>query len=435
MSERNYQYRHIARVVVEAATPLCVGTGQKEIYTDATVAKDVNGLPYIPGSSIAGVVRHALEERGSELKEFFGFQSRNDGQGSEIIFSEAKMIGADGIAVDGLQIIDFDDNFYRDFEWLPVRQHVRISHRGAAENHGKFDEEVVLKGTRFSFEIEAVSQNSENKDFDDVLAALHRAELRLGGGSRKGFGKIKVIECKKKVLDLACKDHLQWYLDHSSSLEQDFDGENVNGETQSNATVYELTLRPDDFFLFGAGFGDNEADIVPVKEKIVTWSDGKPKVEERMLIPASSIKGALAHRVAFHHNKKHGIWAEENNHSVENKAVVELFGSPDAQKPQRGIVLFEDILEAVPGEKVFNHVKIDRFTGGAVDGALFQEKATYGAGTSFTTHITLLGDASNDAVEALEAALADLCNGMLPLGGGTTKGYGSFTGNFQKTTN
>ncbi|MCF0187358.1 MAG: CRISPR-associated protein, partial [Bacteroidaceae bacterium] len=165
---KNYQYRLISRVVIEAATPLSVGSGVKDIYTDATVAKDVNNLPYIPGASIAGVVRHALhalEEKLGNLSSFFGFQKSEQGQGSEIIFSEAKMIGKDGLVIDGLQNIDFTDAFYSQYKSLPVRQHVRISDMGAAEKHGKFDEEVVLKGTRFCFEIEVVSQTPESAPF------------------------------------------------------------------------------------------------------------------------------------------------------------------------------------------------------------------------------------------------------------------------------
>ena len=102
MGEIKYKYRFIARIVLEAKTPLVIGSGNKDIYTDATIAKDVNGLPYIPGTSIAGVVRHALGLTDEEEK-FFGYQKGEKGHGSEIIFSEAKMIGADGKVIDGIK--------------------------------------------------------------------------------------------------------------------------------------------------------------------------------------------------------------------------------------------------------------------------------------------------------------------------------------------
>ncbi|MCF0185827.1 MAG: CRISPR-associated protein, partial [Bacteroidaceae bacterium] len=204
MGNKNYQYRFIARVVLEAKTPLAIGSGNKEIHTDATVAKDVNGLPYIPGTSIAGVVRHAL---GLVEKEdtFWGFQSNrkddkgnNIGCGSEIIFSEAKMIGTESKAIDGLQTLKGD--FYEAFKSLPVRQHVRITDKGVGADHGKFDEEIVFKGTRFVFDIEAVSQTDDTTQFKNVLNQLRSAEFRIGAGSRKGFGKMEVVSCRYQIL-------------------------------------------------------------------------------------------------------------------------------------------------------------------------------------------------------------------------------------------
>ena len=56
---KQYTHRFLARFVIEAETPLAVGSGEKDILTDALVATDVNGLPYIPGTAIAGVLRHA----------------------------------------------------------------------------------------------------------------------------------------------------------------------------------------------------------------------------------------------------------------------------------------------------------------------------------------------------------------------------------------
>ena len=71
-----YRFRHLARVIIETKTPLAVGSGEKEITTDALVATDVNGLPYIPGTALAGVVRSMIGEEKS--KEYFGFQETNE---------------------------------------------------------------------------------------------------------------------------------------------------------------------------------------------------------------------------------------------------------------------------------------------------------------------------------------------------------------------
>lgn len=436
MGKINFQHRFIARIVLEAKTPLVIGSGNKDIYTDATIAKDVNGMPYIPGTSIAGVVRHALGLTDKE-DNFFGYQKGESGRGSEIIFSEAKMIGVDGVALDGIQ--NLNDDFYKAFEALPVRQHVRITDKGVGANHGKFDEEIIYKGTKFCFEIEVVSATDDTKKFKEVLNKLNSAEFRIGGGSRKGFGKMGVESCLYKTLDLGKAEDLSKYLEHTSDLSKPFEGDKYENDNVSTSIVYRLDMEPEDFYIFGAGFGDDEVDLVPVKEKIVDYSK-KTVVDVNVVIPASSIKGAIAHRVAFHYNKLNGWYVGNENAKVgnENKAVQELFGytSEDGKEKVRGNVLFEDIIENNDDvkEKIFNHVSIDRFTGGAIEGALFSEKAQYAKGQSFTTSITLLKDDFEDAniIKSFEAALKDIANGMLPLGGATNKGYGCFKGTILK---
>lgn len=71
-----YAYRFLARIVVEALTPIAVGTGEKDVISDALVVVDINGLPYITGSSLAGVMRHAWEKTHQEA--LFGKQEGSD---------------------------------------------------------------------------------------------------------------------------------------------------------------------------------------------------------------------------------------------------------------------------------------------------------------------------------------------------------------------
>ena len=76
-----YTHRVLGRFVVEAETPLAVGSGQKDIMTDSLVAVDVNGLPYIPGTTLAGVMRSAMQV--DKESEIWGFQKNSGGKGKE----------------------------------------------------------------------------------------------------------------------------------------------------------------------------------------------------------------------------------------------------------------------------------------------------------------------------------------------------------------
>lgn len=459
-----YDLRFLAHIILEAETPIVIGSGRKTMLTDSEILKDYNGLPYIPGTSIAGVIRHALPvDLGNK---FFGIKDDKNNKGSEIIFSEAKLLNGSGLVID--RLCDIDDNFSKRFKNLPKRNHVRISHRGVAEDHGKFDEEVIYKGSRFGFDIEMVAKESEKGDasnaFDQVLTEIQKDTFRIGGGTRAGFGRMHPVSIKKRSFDLKKKEELSSYLAISSSLDKDYSGwEDFknNSIKDQNWIKYSLTLKPMDFFSFGSGKGDNDVDTVPVKESYIKWDGNKGSFAENdaLLIPASSLKGALAHRVAYYYNLKHKIYAMqipveefENYTGSNNPAVRMLFGCQKEGEGEtvqkRGIAIFNDIFADYPGDKILNHVAIDRFTGGAMDGALYSEKVVDGKGKiTFHTEVLIekLPAIDNndidtqttiykDAIEAFEKALGDIDKGLglLPLGGGNGRGHGIFKCEFTR---
>lgn len=433
-------YKLVVRVIIEAQTPLCIGSGEKSILTDSEVMRDVNGLPYIPGTTLAGVLRKELSEEKAEY--YFGTQRNGCEHGSALIFSEARMIGKDGTILDGLHQICWNDEFYSYYQMLPVRQHARISHRGVTEKAGKFDEEVVMKGTRFMFEIEQIICDDDLSLVQFLMERMIGKQFRIGGGANRGFGSIKMIDCSYRLYCLTNKDDLEAYLCHSSDLSVPFDGKKLSltpSQTEEHARVYELELEADDFFLFGAGMGDADADEIPVTECMVAWDDkGKPYIKSKQtLIPASSVKGAILHRTLYHYNKKKQIFADDKNEnelqtmSAENIVRNELFGNSlnDVNTQViKGRAIFNDIIAETVKTKAFNHVKIDRLTGGTVDGALFTETVSCGMGRTFSTEIIVTQQVDAEVIEAFEHAMTDLCKGMLPLGGATNRGYGVFKG-------
>ncbi len=99
-------------------------------------------------------------------------------------------------------------------------------------------------------------------------------------------------------------------------------------------------------------------------------------------------------------------------------------------------------------EKLFNHVSLDRFTGGAIEGALFSEKAAWGHDAYYKTVIVIdesglenacknewgeenLKDRVAEVKSVFMAAIDDLCKGRLLLGGGVNRGHGIFTGKYE----
>ena len=452
-----YDKRLLAHIVLEAETPLVISSGDKAVMTDSAILKDINGYPYIPGTTIAGILRHCIGEE--KAKDFFGLKEEKTARGSKIIFSEGKIVGLDGKVLDG--IVNGDHEFESRFLRLPKRNHVRLNSKGVAEDTGKFDEEVIFKGTRFAFDIEMVASGNDGQAsvFNDVLNELGKDTFRIGGGSRSGFGKIKVVEIKRRCLDLRQPGQLEVYLRQPSALNtnyEDWNSYEMSPQASAGWIKYDLTLTPVDFFSFGSGLGDNEVDATPVKESFIKWENGKGTFKDKdkdkdkaLLIPASSLKGAISHRVAFYYNVKYNYFAMstpmedfEEHTTDKNPAVRELFGYQDANEGQKcGACLFSDIIgEYNVREKVFNHVKIDRFTSGAMDGALFSEKVIDGKGSGFQFKTSILIkkpteniDTFNEAIDCLEKALGDIDRGTLPLGGASGRGHGIFRCEYNKS--
>ncbi len=495
MQTTTYNTRLIARVTIEAATPLAIGSGKKSILTDATINRDANDLPFIPGTTLAGLIRHAInEELADRLMGFI--KKKNDKkdeyevEGSRLIVTEAKLLNRKGKAIDGLLNIetacdDEDKAFLDDFKHAPIRQHAKINHRGVTEDKGKFDEEVVPKGARFCFEMELMANPKSEEElaeykqnFKDLLGVLVADGFRVGGKSRNGFGKIEVVgkACLYRELDLSLPADLDLYLKKSASLAETWDGFEpleLEKPQESRYTRYKLEITPKDFLFFGSGFGNEDVDHSYIKEQHITWDgDGNSgrwhSQNLSLVVPASSVKGALAHRTAFHFNKlaerfADDIPAEElaNHSGKHNEAVCALFGSEgndDDNQPykkenatqrcdgkRRGHVLFADIVtlkNKKTDKKIHNHLKIDRFTGGAIEGALFDEEALLAhpdepemLGLELLVDVDERINEDQRIILAFEEALKDVCKGLLPLGGNVNKGYGQFEGKLLKDGN
>lgn len=428
MQHNEYKYRYVAQILIEATTPLRTASGKSDIFIDSPILKDWNGLPMILGSSIAGVLRHSFDDD-NIVKEIFGYEEENkdDGEGSRIIVSHAHLCDNEGKVYQELGLPK--NEFLERYANLPVREHTAINHKGSAKDKSKFDEEVVFAGSRFRFELEFISKKqTSDTDWQKILDTLSNPLLRFGAGGTKGFGQFKIIECYESCYEMG-KNYDQKPSDLNKIV-----GTQISITPKAKQHGYVINLQPENFFIFGAGFGDDEVDDIAVTEDIVTWCNDSAKFSScQILFPASSLKGALSHRVAFHYNRLNGKYADEvdsidNYVGTNNHAVATIFGAPKGHANEgKGKALFSDMYKPYNQAytKIFDHVKIDRFTGGAVDGALFNEKTI---ANNDTWQVEILLSPNIDVVvkEAFEATLDDLAKGWLPLGGKVNRGHGVF---------
>ena len=164
-----------------------------------------------------------------------------------------------------------------------------------------------------------------------------------------------------------------------------------------------------------------------------------------LVIPGSSLRGPLRHRMLFHACRRAGYSLDRADPTALGLAeqwVRALFGSDPAE---RDLILgrlslsevylpltfaAEEPPAALPEPMVQHHMGGDRFTGGVLGSALFNEKPLYQ--DAFTLTIQDQGDPTNaaapEALACLELTLDDLRYGRLPLGSGAGRGNGRFLG-------
>ena len=151
---------------------------------DALVVKDKNGVPYVPGKTIKGLVRQAFEEilqfRGDEneldTNKLFGyFHDSNEMVKGELFFSNATM-----------KEIDED---LKKYLYSSLAQ-TAINEKGTAERHSLRKEQVVIP-----CQLEGYIDNVD-EDEDKLIKTLEaslRYIKRLGTNRSRGLGRCSFI--------------------------------------------------------------------------------------------------------------------------------------------------------------------------------------------------------------------------------------------------
>lgn len=443
--------RAFTRVTLELEGPCHIGTGDESFSSDMPFFLDANGLPCVPGTSLAGMLRAAFERATSpeETDAWFGFQRGAEGRGSRVWFSAAHVHDDRDVPVDG-QRREAPGRFLEHVAAGEVRDHVRIDAWGTADDRGKFDQQMLLRGTRFSFDLEIVGGPDDHEELarrrDQLLGLLDHPATRMGARVHSGLGRFTVKRARGDVFDLSQPDDFQRYSALPVALDEKLDlpilsFEKADLSEEIARVKVELTSR--DFFVFGGGEPTNDMDpnqvpdILPVRTGQVWWSGSMGQLSEPVLhAPATAIKGALSHRVAFHANRLLGHFATRdeplNTHAGENNPVVrELFGfmrDDEAEDPASGRVIVEDVLLEAQTRRMM-HTSLDHYTQGVRMNLLFDEEVLEpGTKLDLELQIETPERLSSEACQALRYALQDLCEGRLALGAGESRGHGHFTG-------
>lgn len=350
-------------------SPLSIGSGFND-FTDIDVLLDSDGKPFIPGTSLAGVCRHFLDERGIKTDSLFG-TLQNDAE-SRIIFYDATPCG----------------NFSRSF-----RDSVKIGNDGTAEDGAKFDFETIEaidEKSHFVFRIEVddVSDDDENA-IKTIISGFNSGEIRLGHKSNRGYGRMKLENVRsRKIVDINDLIDFEW-----ESVTESFscDVKNID-----NVKKYEIENKAFLFIADYSYYGDSTASSLR-------------NVNGKAVIPGTAWAGIF--RSHFSRILKDAKYEDAD------EFIESLFGYVKGNDAQPSKIVFDETV--LNGAKFIERTRnaIDRFTGGAADKKLYTGKFAYGGKGSLV--ITLKSGNYDRAIaeKLIDLTVADFNDGYLNVGG------------------
>ena len=409
--------------------------GDETGVADMCLLQNAEGKPFIPGASITGAARSILARKclawrqykkglanePRSLKDFFGGADKDDRM-SALIVSDAACVS------------EKVNRTIRDGVSIDIKS-------GTAKTGAKYDVEVVERGTEFELHlaciirsgdnIEGITDGATEPNFEDLFCALLKAfqdgDIRLGARTRRGYGRGKVESWKIRDLDMSDpQDVMAWLRDDPWSRPKSCLSLKPLPTDQRSYFRIEADFELRTSLLIRSVSGEpNAPDMVHLQ------SDGEP------VVPGTSFAGAFRHRAT--------LIATTKGWDVKN--VEKMFGfvrekkRNNSQEPttQASRILIEERLaENMEKEARWqNRVAIDRFTGGAVDGALFNEKPIYPIHigkkneekeTSNLRLILTLEEPEEAEIDLLLFTLRDFWHGQAALGGETSNGRGTLQG-------
>lgn len=436
MPPRPLSARWVIRGTLTLKTALHLG-GMGDERVDMPVLRDArDGKPLLPGTTLAGALRSALADRlagynesePSEVTMLFG-GARGDEQGSQ-----SPLIVFDALG-------DIPPGY-----GVEIRDGVAISPAtGVAEDHKKYDYEVLPAGTTFPVRVDllvpapASGNGATQPDEKSLLEALGAAldafahgQSVLGAKRSRGLGRVSAVWAAKRFDLGSSEGWLEWMCsDHERPFASNPDQSCIRDALERAAPE---ALRPLELP------GDRRARIVidvdlQLAHDVLVRSPGtdpdSPDVSHlhsggAPVLPGTSLAGVMraqALRIAR--------LVRANRQDAE--AWVDCLFGPrfEGQRPSGNLKLRASRLRVGEariegsGPQRQTRVAIDRFTQGVVDTALFDEQVEVGGTASVRLELRNPRDGELGLVLLV---LKDLLDGSLPVGGTSGVGRGVLRG-------
>lgn len=420
----------IIDVPLETLSPLRIASGFDDGITDILVLKDKYNVPFIPGSSVTGVLRSRIESiYGEEVAEKLFGSISDDGNQSMLNIHDVMLSNTVGVHRDGVAIDAFT---------------------GVGIAGAKYDYEAVERGAKGRLFIELTErkhdrdkaeglcldyQHSEFAQAGDVigevmaaLADILTAGFKVGSLTAKGFGQIKaVVPAEIKMFDFTANtgwQHWLAYLDEKKNA-----GVIVykgNAQNADKLTKQDFVMEVDLALSSSLLVRDMDAAHASSDDKN-TIASVQMKSGDDYVIPGTSLKGVLRNRA----KRILTAIAEVNSQKAE-QFLGSLMGYANNKQAAKSRLLVEEIYipKDLLQEVKHSRNRIDRFTGGTANGALFMEIPVWQQNKQ-AAPITMklrVEKCSEEEAGLMLLLLKELWLGNLPVGGGKSIGRGVLKG-------
>jgi CRISPR/Cas system CMR subunit Cmr4 (Cas7 group RAMP superfamily) len=417
----------IARWTVTAQLTLLsaaqIGSHESD-YCDQSFARNEDGRPILLGSTMAGALRNALSDRRA------GYRADEPGCTGELFGDETRHESP---------VIVFDSTAL-ELVKTSIRDGVCLKPgTGTARDKGKYDRELSLPGVVFPIRLDVVVMRSLNeeallRDLADALDGLTDDSIRFGARKSRGLGRCKADLFRALRYDLTDKEGWKKYADSLYTL-QALTGEDhitaekalaagwkplpdASDDDQRKALLLQFNLDVDGTLLIRSpGVEADDPDMIHLTE------DGKA------VLSGTALAGALRSHVLRILNTLRDLGMLTNMNAALN--LSDLFG-PRPEEIESGMAPSASRVEVMECVKIAeaasyrqSRIKIDRFTGGALDKALFEEQPSVGGTVAFTVKVKNPTDAE---IGLLALASRDLAAGLVPVGGEAAVGRGILRG-------
>jgi CRISPR-associated RAMP protein len=393
--------RYTLTGTVKLISPLIIRAGVYNDILNDTVDDIVvtyhDGQPFIPGTSLAGVLRQTIQDIRPDVdKVLFGSIDEHKGTQSALQINDIPLENTNISVRDGICIDDV---------------------LGVTKDGAKYDFEVIESGAYGTLRIDCIIREYHQNQVDIIEEALKTLANLLGNGisigarTVNGFGRIACEDISLEHYDFAKPESVQDWLLRKS-------GATITIPEAPIVAKRDLIIDMDCYL----------EDTILIKSIFeARWEDKlEGKSEDKLLtlfIPGTSVKGVLRHQCG------HIVHALGRGTAITN----ELFGfsndkTKDSHKSR--VLVNEVYFDTAYTQEEQHRIRVDRFTGGVMNGALFADhplRNTKGEKLTFPLHIRIKDCTDSEAGLAM-LLVKDLMTGQVTMGANRTIGCGRIKG-------